>query len=135
MIKLRKGTQQWAVYSLLMPHQAMRTDKLQSLVKFDKAALSSTLTALRRKGLAEYKGSAHQEGGLLWKRHPMDKPLFPPQKDIAPRKAGSSQQVEKYTDIADRIADDLRKLRWIIKQQTKQLELYEEIKHKLLGDV
>lgn len=131
---LRKGTQQQIVYDLLLPHQYTRTDTLAEKSGIMKPGLSTTLTKLRRSGLAECSGGVRQEGGLRWKRHPLNKPLYPPQADIVPRKNAAKQQVENYTDIADRIGADLLKLRWIIKQQQKQLVVYEEIKHKLLGD-
>ncbi len=133
-MNLRKGTQQHVVYELLLPHNFTRTDKLIEKSGLPKASLSSTLTVLRRKGLAEYTGEIRGEGGLRWKRHPIAKPMFPPQKDVAPRKHPTKPQVESYTDIADRITEDLRKLRWLLGQQQKQLDMYEEFKKKLLGD-
>lgn len=135
-MNLRKGTQQHTVYNLLMPHQFMRTDKLLTLSKLDAAALSSTLTSLRRKGLAEYSGVPRQEGGLRWKKHPVDKPMFPAQEDVIKRRGVRNKpKVESYTDICERIGEDLRKLRWIISQQEKQLKLLEEVKAKLAGGV
>jgi len=134
MNKLRKGSQAHVVYSNLT-QQFQRTDTLQAACKIDAASLSSVLTTLRRRGLAEYSGTPRQEGGLRWRRHPIDKPLYPAQADVCPRKAGGKRpKAEPYTDICERIGEDMRKLRWIISQQEKKLAMYEEIKAKMLGE-
>ena len=119
----------------MLPHEWTRTDTLLKKTKLEKAALSSCLTQLRRKGLVEYKGKLQQDGGLQWRRHPLDKPRVPPQEDVIKRGGRKTPpKMETFTEIADRIAEDLRKLRWINKQQEKQLKVLEEVKAKLVGD-
>lgn len=131
-MNLRPGTQQHKVYKLLLTHEYMSTDKLLVKSKLTKAGLSSTLTALRRKGLAEYSGKLQQKGGLRWKKHPENKPLFPPQADVLKRRVNSKEPaLETYQVVCDRIAADLNKLRWMLKRQQERLDTYEQIKETL----
>ena len=92
-ISLAKGTQAELIYNSLLPHEFMKKETIEKKTGLPWTTISGTLTQLRRCGLVEYSGTYRN---LRWKRHPIDNPLYPPQKDVIKRKSkkGAERKAE-----------------------------------------
>ena len=79
-MNFRKGTAKEKVYNILLQHEYMKTSTIVEKIGLKPSALSGALTELRRAGLAEYSGALGED--LRWKKHSINKPLYPPQADL-----------------------------------------------------
>ena len=107
---LRKNSVAHRIYSTLYQHEFMRTEKLAQKLDIEASKLSVQLTKLRRAGLIEYSGT---RGDLRYKKHPLDKPLYPPQDDICHHKskAKAEQSFASSTSIIDHIIASFKDLK------------------------
>ena len=118
-MNLSKGTQADKVYKALLSHEFMSKDKLIAKTKITSQSVSTVLTLLRRAGLAEYSGHMRMKGGLRWKKHPIQEPLYPPQEDLIHKKSKNTKKLillETPDMIIDRIVKDLILLRTEIRR-------------------
>lgn len=97
---MRAGTDKEKVYNCLLTHEYMKPETIIKKTNVPQTSLSTALTHLRRAGLVEYSGHGRMR---LWKKHPIDKPLYPPQKDIVNRKKKSAQTTELHPTVEQRI--------------------------------
>ena len=107
-MKLNKGTNDEVVYNSLLPHEYTRVSTLERKLKMKRSTLSSTLTRLRKAGLAEYTGSLRD---MRYKRHPIDKPLFPPQENKIKRDTREDKEIINVQKEIDNIIVSLGKIK------------------------
>jgi len=85
--KQKPKTQMQLVHDVLLTHEFMKKETIMDKTGIGATSISTVLTQLRRKGLVEGSGSRTRGIGMRWKKHPIDKPLYPPQGDLyKPRK-------------------------------------------------
>ncbi len=106
MTNFRAGTNAEKVYNILLTHEYMKKSKIEQKTGIPSTTLSQVLTNLRRKGLVSYSGSL---GNLSYKKHPIDKPLYPPQEDIIKRK-NSKLESQKIKPDNNQLINHLQKL-------------------------
>lgn len=106
MTNFTKGTNAEKVYNILLTHEFMKKAKIEEKTGIPPTTLSQVLTNLRRKGLVSYSGNL---GNLAYKKHPIDKPLYPPQEDIIKRK-NSKIDKQAIQPNNDQVINHLQKL-------------------------
>ena len=94
-ITFRKGTNTERIYNVLLKHEFMKSETVAEKTGLPWTSISGELTRMRRSGLVEYSGT---KGDLRWKKHPIEKPLYPPQKDIISRRSSGGRVRKAVAD-------------------------------------
>jgi DNA-binding transcriptional regulator GbsR (MarR family) len=131
-MKLNEGSQAHKVWNALLEHEYMKLEKIAKRTGISESKLSTSLTKLRRAGLASANGAW---GSRQWKRYPIAHPRFPPQPDFMKRKnsraPSKAAKVEASpVDIIKHIIDCLGDLQESIVRE--RITIREDVKQQLL---